>query len=75
MKIGALAELVSESLKEATRKTTSITHLPPRPGETKHFSYDLGKIEKGLGYKPGWSVERGVKQVIEYRLRQVGAEG
>jgi UDP-glucose 4-epimerase len=75
MKIGALAELVSESLKEATRKTTSITHLPPRPGETKHFSYDLGKIEKDLGYKPGWRVERGVKQVIEYRLRQVGAEG
>ena len=75
MKIGALAELVSESLKEATRKTTSITYLPPRPGETKHFSYDLGKIEKGLGYKSGWSVERGVKQVIEYRLRQVRAEG
>jgi nucleoside-diphosphate-sugar epimerase len=62
-------------VKEATRKTTSIAYLPPRPGETKNFSYDLGKIEKGLGYKSGWRVETGVKQVIEYRLRQVGTEG
>jgi UDP-glucose 4-epimerase len=74
MKIGSLAALVSGALKEATGEEASITHLPPRPGETKHFSYDLKKIEEGLGYKPGWSVKRGVNQVMEYRLRQMGVE-
>ena len=75
LKIGALAKLVSESLEEATGRGANIINLPQRPGETKHFSYDLHKIENDLGYRPKWSVRNGVRQIIKYRLGQMGAEG
>ncbi len=68
--IDALAEQVSESLKEATGRGAKITHLPPRPMETKHFSYNLEKIERSLGYRPRWNVKRGIEQVIHYALKQ-----
>jgi len=66
MEIGALAELVKSIIADVA--DVGIVNLPPRPGETKEFSYDLKKIRDGLGYEPGWSVERGVRQILEYRL-------
>jgi len=66
MEIGALAELVQSLIADVSE--VGIVNLPPRPGETKEFSYDLKKIREGLGYEPGWSVERGVKQILAYRL-------
>jgi len=74
LEIGHLAEIVSNELEKATGRGAGITHLPPRPGETKWFSYELEKIEKELGYKPGWSIRKGVKQLIDYRLSQMKAE-
>lgn len=68
--IDALAEQVSESLKKATGRSAQITHLPPRPGETKNFSYNLEKIERSLGYRPTWGVKRGIEQVAKYALKQ-----
>lgn len=69
--IDALAEQVSASLEEATGKGADITHLPPRPGETKNFSYDLEKIERDLEYKTSWGVKRGIEQVIQYTLKNL----
>jgi len=74
VRIGVLAVMVSESLREATGRETRIVNLPPRQGETKHFSYDLGRIKERLGYKPRWGVKRGVDQIIKYRLGQAGSE-
>jgi len=74
VKIGRLAEIVSEELEEATGRGAGVVHLPPRPGETKEFSYRLEKIEKVLGYRPRWSVRRGVKQLIAHRLEQTGTQ-
>lgn len=74
LEIGYLASLISKSLKKATGTGVRITHLPPRAGETKNFSYNLEKIEKGLGYRPIWSVRKGIEQIIEYRLGQMGVE-
>jgi UDP-glucose 4-epimerase len=68
--IDTLAEQVSESLKEATGRGAQITHLPPRPGETKNFSYNLEKIERSLDYRPRWGVKKGIEQVIKYALKQ-----
>lgn len=73
VKIGCLVEIVSDELEKATGRGIGFVHLPPRPGETKRFSYRLDKIEKVLGYKPKWSVRRGVEQLIEYRIRQMRA--
>jgi len=71
VKIGRLAEIVSEELKKATGRGASVVHLPPRPGETKRFSYSLDKIEKSLGYRSKWSVRKGVEQLIDYRKKQM----
>lgn len=74
LRIGALAEMVARSLRKATGNEVEITHLPSRPGETKHFSYNLEKIEKGLGYKAGWGIEEGIEQIIRYRLEEMKIE-
>ena len=74
VKIRRLADNVSEELEKVTGKGASSINLPPRPKETKRFSYRLDKIEKTLGYKPMWSVRKGVKQLIDYRIRQMRGE-
>ncbi len=74
LRIGDLAEMVVGSVRDATGKEAEITNLPPRPGETKHFSYNLEKIEKGLGYKAMWGIEEGIRQIIRYRLKEVKIE-
>ncbi|MFQ6053890.1 MAG: NAD-dependent epimerase/dehydratase family protein [Candidatus Bathyarchaeia archaeon] len=68
VRIGRLAEIISEELERATGRGVGVVHLPPRPGETKMFSYRMDKIEEALGYRPRWSVRRGVQQLIEYRM-------
>jgi len=73
LKIGLLAEVVSEELEKATGRGASFVYLPPRPGETKNFSYRLDKIKKALGYRPKWSVRKGVKQLIDNGIRQMKA--
>ncbi len=70
--IGGIARIVSEEIERATGKHVETTHLPPRPGETKEFSYNLAKIKKRLGFKPSWTVRRGVKQLIEFALETAG---
>ncbi len=72
IKIGALASFVSESIERSMGEEVNITHLPPRIGETKHFSYNLEKIEKELGYRPNWNIRLGIEQIIKYRLDQIG---
>lgn len=71
VKIGNLAEIISEELKKEMGFGASFVHLSPRPGETRWFSYDLRKIEKMLRYKPKWSVRKGVAQLIDYRLKEL----
>lgn len=70
MEIGALARRVAEFLRDETGENVGITHLPPRPGETKEISYNLEKIKGDLGYGPRWSVMRGVEQITKFSLEQ-----
>jgi hypothetical protein len=56
---------------EVTGSNVSAIHLPPRLGETKMFSYKLEKIIEMLGYRPKWSVRNGVKQIMDYRIKQL----
>ena len=74
VEIGRLAEIVSEELERATGRGASVVHLPPRPGETKRFSYRLDKIEEALGYKPRWGVRKGVQQLIDHRIGRTRPE-
>jgi len=68
--IGKLSEIVSREVEKVMERKVKVTNLPPRPGETKEFSYNLKKIKKGLGYKPEWDVEKGVIQLINYYQNQ-----
>lgn len=70
MEIGALARRVAEFLRDETGENVGITHLPPRPGETKEISYNLEKIKGDLGYGPRWNVMRGVEQITKFSLEQ-----
>lgn len=67
--VNKIASLVSSEIEKATRRRPEITHLPPRSGETKEFSYDTSKIEKTLGFKPKWRLRDGVRQIIEFRSK------
>jgi UDP-glucose 4-epimerase len=66
--VNKIAGIVSQEVEGATKKHVSITHLPPRQGETKEFSYDTSKINKVLGFEPKWKLRDGIKQIIRYRL-------
>lgn len=66
IEVGRLAEIVKEEIAKATGKRAEATHTPPRPGETKEFSYDLTKICERLGFQNRWTVRGGVKQIIRY---------
>jgi UDP-glucose 4-epimerase len=67
--VNKIASLVASEIEKANGKRPEVTHLPPRPGETKEFSYDTSKIEKVIGFKPKWRLRDGVRQIIEYRLK------
>jgi len=67
--VNKIASLVASEIEKITGRCPEITHLPPRPGETKEFSYDTSKIEKALRFKPKWRLTDGVRQIIEYRLK------
>ena len=66
--VNEIAAWVSEETRKATGNPVKTTHLPPRPGETKEFSYDTAKIRRALGFKPKWKLCDGIKQIIQYRL-------
>ena len=67
--IGDIAKLVTEEIKNKTRKEVETIYLPIRPGETKEFSYNLKKIKNMLGFKPSWTLRKGIKQLVEFNLK------
>ncbi len=75
LEIGILAENVADFFEKETGEHLGITHLPPRPGETKELSYNLKKAKEGLGYNARWSVMQGVEQIMKYRLGQLASGG
>jgi UDP-glucose 4-epimerase len=74
LEIGTLAKNVADFLEKETGDRVGITHLPPRPGETKELSYNLEKVKADLGYETRWSVMQGVEQIMKYRLGQLASE-
>ena len=68
--IGELAKSIIDAVEKRIGKKVEIHYLPSRPGETKEFSYNMNKIRKNLGYEPLWSVEKGIEQIFEYKMKQ-----
>src|SRR5262249_9470684 len=38
---------------------------PPRPGEVQRISLDAGRAERELGWKPGTSLEDGLRRTLD----------
>ncbi len=72
MMIGVLTEKISEFIEKKTGSRVGIEHLPPRPRETKEFTFNLEKIKEDLRYEPGWGVMQGVEQITEFQPRTNG---
>lgn len=70
--INQLASMVSRVIDEEADMDVDATNTPPRKGETKEFSYDLSKIRGELGFKNQWDVRSGIRQLVRYRLEQLG---
>jgi UDP-glucose 4-epimerase len=66
--VNEIAGIVAREVEKVKRKKVSITHLPPRQGETKEFSYDTSRIKSVLGFEPKWKLEEGIKQIVRYRI-------
>jgi nucleoside-diphosphate-sugar epimerase len=44
---------------------------PARKGDVKHSYADIGKIADAVGYKPGYTLERGLKEVFSWMVGSV----
>jgi CDP-paratose 2-epimerase len=53
-------------LEKLLGKPLPVTHGDWRPGDQKVFVADIRKAEKVLGWKPKFSVEKGVQQLFEW---------
>ena len=66
--VNVIADTVSRVLYAEYGKKVGMVNLPPRRGEpyVPDFCYSIAKIGGKLGFKPEWSIERDVKQLVEY---------
>ena len=68
--VNDIAKEVSSAVEKTTGKRSTITHLPPREGETHEFSYDTEKIRTALGFQPKWKLGEGIEQIVRNRSIQ-----
>ena len=66
--VNQIAEMVLEEFEKATGNKPDAVNTPPRPRETKEFSYDLSKTRTMLGLKNKWTIIEGIRQIIQYFL-------
>lgn len=66
--VNVIADTVSRVFYAEYGKKVGTANLPPRRGEpyVPNFCYSIAKIGGKLGFKPECSIERDIKQLIEY---------
>lgn len=69
--INDVAGVISEIFREEYGRKVEVVYLPPREGEpyVEDFYFSMVKVERGLGFRADWSLEDGVRQIIEYAMR------
>ncbi len=72
--VNEIASLVASEIEKATGRRQEIMHLPPRPGETKEFSYDTSKIEKSprIRAKMETKGRHQTDNPLQVRIQEVG---
>ncbi|WEU40205.1 MAG: SDR family NAD(P)-dependent oxidoreductase [Candidatus Odinarchaeum yellowstonii] len=61
---------LAEKIKELTDSKSKIVHLPKREGEIYESYADITAAKQMLNFKPAYSLEEGLKKVIEYFKRE-----
>ncbi len=46
-----------------------ITFVKDRPGHDRRYAIDASKIEQQLGWKPGYTFERGIRETVQWYLQ------
>jgi UDP-glucose 4-epimerase len=71
--VNVIADTVSRVFYAEYGKKVGTANLPPRRGEpyVPNFCYSIAKIGGKLGFKSEWSIERDVKQLIEYGMENL----
>jgi nucleoside-diphosphate-sugar epimerase len=57
---------LAETILRRTGSSSPIQHRGPRPGDVRDSLADLSLAEKCLGYRPGYSLEKGLAASIEW---------
>ncbi len=61
-------EIVKLILLELEKPESLITFVEDRPGHDRRYAIDAGKIKRELGWGPGHSFERGIRETIQWYL-------
>jgi UDP-glucose 4-epimerase len=71
--VNLIADTVSKVFRAEYGKKVGTVSLPPRSGEpyVPNFCYSIAKIREKLGFNPEWSIEKHVKQLIEYGMENL----
>jgi dTDP-glucose 4,6-dehydratase len=65
-----ICDLVDELAPELGAGSRSlISFVQDRPGHDRRYSIDAAKIKSELGWKPAYSFERGLRETVEWYLR------
>jgi dTDP-glucose 4,6-dehydratase len=62
-------ELTHTLLKLLDKTTSSIRHVPDRPGHDRRYAIDCSKIEKELGWRPEVRFEQGLRDTVAWYQR------
>lgn len=62
---------VYKSLCEVLGKDIEPLFGPDRTGDIKHSNADISKAKEWIGYNPEWSFERGIKEAIEWYMKNL----
>jgi len=68
--IALVAETIRKEMKGIFSREVDIRYLPFRKGEVKKSYADISKARAVLGWEPEWTVERGIRELIQWYARQ-----
>ena len=61
-------DLVKLLLKKLGKPESLISFVKDRPGHDRRYAIDSSKIQRELGWKPGYTFERGLGETVDWYL-------
>lgn len=61
-------EIVERILAKLVKPASLIRHVKDRPGHDRRYAIDAGRIRRELGWRPEYSLERGLDETVKWYL-------